>query len=374
MFTLEALDANNGDALFLHFGAANHPKLIIIDGGPQFSGTSTFSSVMKPRLEEMAGLLGVALPLPVELVMVSHIDDDHIGGVLKLLDKANTATNPLVNISAVWHNSFDDFLSTDQVEALASFGATTGSAAAGFDSHTLGMAAGVKQGLQVRDKVAALGIAANAGTAHGFIAAGDSFSTSGMTMTILGPAKAELEALQAKFDAENPNAASMTASERRVALAAFTDDSIANLSSIVLLAEQNGKRMLLTGDARGDKILLGLNSAGLLTDGKIEVDILKVPHHGSDRNVSTDFFRSVVARHYVFSGDGAHGNPDTATLTMLATARGTAEYTMWFTHRLDHIEDFVEQDRANHERHYEVMYREGDEHSLWVDLEEELTF
>ena len=374
MFSLEALNANNGDCLFLHFGPPGATKLIIIDGGPQHSGTPTFSSVMEPRLKEMAQLLGVNLPLEVDLLMVSHIDDDHIGGVLKLLGRANTGNNRLVNIASVWHNSFDDFLSTTQLNALSSFGNTSGSAAAAFDSHTLGMAAGVKQGLQVRDKVVSLGIAPNAGTMHGFVAAGDAFSIGGMTMTILGPAKSELEALQAKFDAENPNLASMTASERRIAMAAFTDDSIANLSSIVVLAEQNGKRMLLTGDARGDKILQGLNSAGLLANGKIDVDILKVPHHGSDRNVSTDFFRSVVAKHYVFSGDGSNGNPDAATLAMVTEARGNTNYTMWFTHRLNHIKNFVTQDKASHQRQYEVEFRVSAATSLWVDLEEELDF
>jgi len=374
MFTLEALDANNGDCLFLHFGTSSATKLIIIDGGPQHSGVSTFSSAIQPRLKQIAQNRGVSLPLAVELLMVSHIDDDHIGGVLKILAKANTASSPLVNIPAAWHNSFDDFLRTDQLDALSSFGDTTGAAAASFDSHTLAMAAGVKQGLQVRDKVAALGIQANAGTAHGFVAAGDSFTIGGMKMTILGPAKAELEALQGKFDDENPNLASMTASERRAAMAAFTDDSIANLSSIVVLAERNGKRMLLTGDARGDKILQGLNAAGLMENGKITVDLLKIPHHGSDRNVSTEFFRRVVAKHYVFSGDGSNGNPDKATLTMLTEARGNKKYEMYFTHRLPHITSFVNQDRANHTRKYEVTFREGNDFSLHVDLEEELDF
>ena len=43
----------------------------------------------------------------------------------------------------------------------------------------------------------------------------------------------------------------------QAALAAYVDKSVPNLSSIVLLAEAKGKRMLLTGDARGDKILQG---------------------------------------------------------------------------------------------------------------------
>ena len=375
LFSLEALDANNGDCLFLHFGTTDNPKFIIIDGGPQYSGASTFDSAIKPRLKEMADLLGVDLPLDVEIVMVSHIDDDHIGGVIKLLNEANGATGSLINVSSVWHNSFDDFLATSELNALASFGTSSASASAGFDSHTLSMAAGVKQSLKLRDKVTSLGIIANAGTGSGFVADGDSFQIDNLKMTVIGPARSELESLQAKFDAENPNISSMTASERRTALASFTDNSIANLASIVVLAEQHSKTMLLTGDARGDKVLEGLERANLLdSGGKISVDILKVPHHGSDRNVSTEFFRKVRAKHYVFSGDGAHGNPDTATLEMLATARGRSRYTMWFTHKLRHITTFVTNDQSNHTRNYEVEFRNSGFTSLWVDLGADLTF
>ena len=41
-------------------------------------------------------------------------------------------------------------------------------------------------------------------------------------------------------------------------LAAFSDSSVANLSSIVVLAECGGKTMMLTGDARGDDIISGV--------------------------------------------------------------------------------------------------------------------
>ena len=108
-------------------------------------------------------------------------------------------------------------------------------------------------------------------------------------------------------------------------LAAFVDKSFTNLSSIVVLAEAEGKRMLLTGDARGDKVLGGLEMAGLLTTSgdTMHVDVLKVPHHGSaNNNIETIFFRRVTADHYVFSGDGEHGNPERETIEMLFEARG----------------------------------------------------
>ena len=65
-------------------------------------------------------------------------------------------------------------------------------------------------------------------------------------------------------------------------LAAYVDKSVGNLSSLVVLAEADDKRMLLTGDARGDKILEGLELVGALKRvGTMHVDLLKVPHHGS---------------------------------------------------------------------------------------------
>ena len=53
--------------------------------------------------------------------------------------------------------------------------------------------------------------------------------------------------------------------------------------------------MLLTGDARGDQIVDGLRAAARLTNGTFEVDVLKVPHHGSENNIDSDFVEAVIA-------------------------------------------------------------------------------
>jgi beta-lactamase superfamily II metal-dependent hydrolase len=108
---------------------------------------------------------------------------------------------------------------------------------------------------------------------------------------------------------------------------------VLNLASIVLVVTRGRRRMLLTGDARGDHILRGLQDAGVLTGATAHFDVLKIPHHGSDRNVTVDFFRRLPADHYIVSGNGKHGNPESETLRMLAEARGAAPYTVHFTYR-----------------------------------------
>ena len=56
----------------------------------------------------------------------------------------------------------------------------------------------------------------------------------------------------------------------------------------------------------------------------MHVDLLKVPHHGSSNNLDDEFFERITADHYVFSGDGEHGNPERESLEMLLDARGDA--------------------------------------------------
>jgi len=72
---------------------------------------------------------------------------------------------------------------------------------------------------------------------------------------------------------------------------------------------------------------------GLLKPGdKMHVDILKMPHHGSDRNLDPIFFQRVSADHYVFSGNGEHGNPERETLQMLLNESGGEEFTIHLTY------------------------------------------
>jgi hypothetical protein len=160
----------------------------------------------------------------------------------------------------------------------------------------------------------------------------------GLKFTVVGPLQDEVVALQKDHDAFLKKKGKGTAG----LLAAFTDSSVANLSSIAVLAEVGKKRILLTGDARGDKLLAGLETVGLLkNDGKstMHVDVFKVPHHGSDRNAEPVLFRRVTADHYVFSGDGEHGNPERETLQMLLDARGEDDdFTIHLTYPIDEID------------------------------------
>jgi hypothetical protein len=126
----------------------------------------------------------------------------------------------------------------------------------------------------------------------------------------------------------------------------------------------------LTGDARGDYILGSLERAGRLRDDGVDLDVLKVQHHGSAHSCDPEFFARVRARHYVISADGRYDNPDRATLEAIATGRGDSGYTIWLTNRgelgseLRRMLDAFERDHPD----VEVVYRDDHEPSVKIDL------
>ena len=384
LFTLEALEAKRGDALLLHYGTAEKPQLIVVDGGP----AGVYNKTLKPRLEQLREARSPDGPLRVRMVMISHIDDDHINGVLQLLDKMDQEPDPdrrLCKIATLWHNSFDGLLGNEAEELAAALPAAVEAASTGDFSGKLPVRrdtalvlASVNQGRKVRGLANKLGLNVNQGFGDGLVMVreGEEGSTidlkPGLRFRVTGPHQREVEALRKEWDEQIKKSGAAQAAD-------FADKSVFNLSSIVVMAEAGGKRMLLTGDARGDLVLEGLERAGLMKDGVCKVDLLKVPHHGSDRNVSTEFFRQVVADHYVISADGEHDNPDVPTLKMISEARGDDEFTIHLTNGVLPEDDedpeklirFFEGEKATG-KNYRVAIREEGALSLKVDLGDEL--
>lgn len=371
IFSLEALEAKHGDALLLHFGTPRKPQLIVIDGGP----SGVYTSTLGPRLAALKAARSPQAPMPVRMVMVSHMDDDHINGLLQLFQELDALRGqPLpYRVATLWHNSFDDLLNNAAAELTASLKLAVTAAAAGtplppnlpIHRHSALVLASVPQARELRNTAKDLGLTLNEGFGGLIQVPAEQKSKKlslggGLSFTVLGPRQERVKALQQEWDQE--------IKELGLArIAEFVDGSVFNLSSTIVLARAGGKTMLLTGDARGDDILAGLKNAQLLKNGVCHVDLLKLPHHGSDHNVSTSFFRQVVADHYVCSGNGKFGNPELATLGMVLEARGTARYTMWFTNREARLQRFFQKDKTPGKQ-YQVVYRKANEPSVRIDL------
>jgi hypothetical protein len=332
VFTLEALEAKYGDSLLLHYGDAADPRLIVIDGGP----AAVYGETLRPRLDQIQQKRGGG-QLEIRMLMVSHIDLDHINGVLKLTqamrkDQEDGRQLPF-DILTLWHNSFDDLVGSAGASALQA-----GGAAAAF-GDVGAIVAGVAEGRRLRQDADALAINMNSGFDDliQFDTAAKPLRIGGkLSFTVVGPRKTELDKLKEDWKKKlGPILEKEKQKEAAKEEAAKPDTSIPNLSSIVVLAEFGDpgktKTMLLTGDARGGYIVKSLTDAGKLANGPLKVDILKLPHHGSARNCTPDLFASVLADHYVVSANGQNDNPDLETFDNLFAARPGGGYTIWLT-------------------------------------------
>lgn len=366
MFKLESIFAFEGDCLLLHFGAPNAPEWILIDGGAR----TTWDDHLRPRLARLSQELGE--PVPIRMVMISHVDSDHIKGVLDMFKVLRDAhAHQICTVDLLWHNSFDDIIDNENEELVSALVTPPdGLAIEESDVASIVEPASINQGRNLRLDAEALAMEVNTpfdglvralGGAPQPIDQGE-----GLTFKVLAPNQTRLEAFQTKW-----REFLVDKELAEVQAAAFADGSVPNLSSIVVLAERDEKSMLLTGDARGDDIVNALVGADLLGDDSsypvredfpegragttqwkqaikdadvtdpvstFHVDLLKVPHHGSDRNVTAGFFRRVPADHYLISADGNHGNPDVPTLEMIGSARGDEPYSLHFSFTADQHE------------------------------------
>lgn len=381
MFTLEALQANDGDCLLLHYGSGKDGQVILIDGGSK----GIYKSVLRPRLDELRG----AGTLHLRLAMVSHIDADHITGMVDLFkdlsELQNSGKPQPYRIQSLWHNSFEKLTGAKKaaLESKVVAAAVSGGSPSleDLDDKVTAVVASVKQGNDLRNYATKAGVSLNAETKGDLVRAPDTGlltipidSSAHLTFTILGPRQAELDNLEEEWKTSKAKAKAKATPQ---AIAAdYLNRTVPNLSSIVVLAEmkagQNSKKMLLTGDAGGDFILEGLDSAGLLTKGKIHVDLLKVQHHGSKHSVDQEFFELVTADHYVISGNGLHGIPNVETLKWLSAARKDEPYKAYLTNRKlqppgKSLEPFLKSEAKDQPKHV-YSFREDPDLSISVAL------
>jgi len=376
IMTLEALNARHGDALLLHYGTPGDARLIICDGGP----SGVYGAALKPRLNAIKEARGGEGSLPIEMAVVTHLDDDHIHGILDLFDHLSEAVDDHQalpwQVSQLWLNQFDDLAGAtgeDLVSAAAAVVRPDRSVPAGLvtTADALAVAASVPQARALRDQARKLTVTINGAPWHGLVAVDDGGLTvdlgSGLSLTVLAPSRSRIEALHQEWDGFLRKAAAKTEQAALAEVAAYLDHSVYNLSSIVLLARANDATMLLTGDARGDDILSALGTAGLLSGGRLHVDLLKIPHHGSARNVDQDFFDAVTADHYLISADGKYGNPDNETLQLILNSRRNEEFIIHLTNDIRRVTDYLN-DNKSLAKHHTVEIRPRDALSLTIDL------
>lgn len=319
MFRLRALQAKHGDCLLLEYGSSTTPAYILIDGGPG----GVYEAHLRDVLIELHEA-GAAL----ELIILSHVDDDHVNGLLDLLDEIvqqrRNGETEIIGIRGLWHNSFGKTVGGAVERRLArQMGGTR--LPRGEMPLVRMQERSIAQGQKLTADARGLLIPINVDfrdTPDRLVSLDNAprpFTFANLKLHVVGPSRDMLADLQHEWEkwlAKQKKAEEKAADAQTVARE--LDKSVPNLSSIMLLVEGEGKTALLTGDGRGDHLLQGLEQAGFMQPGgTLHVDLFKLPHHGSSRNISAELFERITADTYVICADGRDDNPDLQTLEWL---------------------------------------------------------
>ena len=371
---IKIFPSNQGDCLLINSGKKN----ILVDGGM----AKSFKEQVSPELAKMR-----TAGEKIDLVCVSHIDEDHIAGILEMIEdevewrvfnfqsshgntnvKKPKAGRP-PEIKGIWHNAFHEVVNDNsgEIEDMLAAHAIILSASTNPLTRKAGeIAFGERQAIQLSKRLRPdqLNIPLNSqynGKLVMFRQGQPVTKIGKLSVHVIAPFEADLKKLRTKWntwlkankkalaevkaevekDAGSLSANALTPTNFLPAMASkFTPVLLAeldnktlgkrssvtppNLASIMFLVKEKKKTILMTGDGHWEDIIKGLEAIGELTPGQgLHLDVLKVQHHGAAANIHPDFCNRITADTYVFCGNGADENPEVDVIKAIVDSRTT---------------------------------------------------
>jgi len=303
MFTIEMLPAERGDCLWITYGVPGDLHQVVIDGGP----LETIPTLVPELERRIKGLPGQANRI--DLLVVTHIDADHVQGVVSLLSEASR----IKLFRDIWFNGWKHV-----TEVLGA-----------PDGERLG---GILDGNARWNK--AFGgdavVVPEAGVLPTKRLAG------GMELTLLSPTPDGLAAIAAAWKRETKEAGlrdqppKIPKSWQRSEILGFDapllaaspyrrDRSAANFSSIAFIASYGGKRVLFGADAHAEVLEASLQRLG---PGPHTFAAVKVAHHGSKNNLTMSLLGQVRSKKWLISTNGSKfHHPDAVALARIVESQ-----------------------------------------------------
>lgn len=324
---IKFLKAANGDSILISFRDTDgDPRNILIDGGmPQtyYNSGLNINGDLYHTIEDIKTKVE-----SIDLLVLTHIDEDHIGGILKWIDFDEEAHQL---IKKVWFNSgktiakyFNERENEDLNLYLDIFSTTETS---------------VRQGKNFEEYIEFHNI-----WDREIIKSGKIANYKGLIINILSPNDLLLEKLQKEYKkpkhkyytdgSENDwsnHILDFINQEEKTNFKFKKDSSVTNGSSIAILLTFNKKNFLFLADSHPDVILTSLAELGYDKINPIKVELLKISHHGSYKNTSKELLEVIETNNYVISTSSeSHGHPDKRTLSRIINKNPSA--TIYFNY------------------------------------------
>lgn len=252
---MEVQKARQGECIWIRCCAEKNIN-IVVDAGP-----STFNAGFKHLINRI-----MSNGERIDLLVFSHIDDDHTRGCIRYLQDHGEKI-----IDRVWINGFGTKVYSKMQEHSAK----------NIPDLTNLLE---KDGIAIEHPI--------------FV--GKMYEYHGVVIKVIGPGKEDILAAAAKIDSGSikEHASGVYTGDIDDTIDDYkVDPSPQNKASIIMIIEFENRKILLTGDNTSERILEALDKYYHC----YEFDIVKLPHHGSPRNISRDFIRQVNADRYIIS-------------------------------------------------------------------------
>lgn len=370
---VDMLAADEGDCFLIMAEKGNIN--ILIDGGT----AGTYHRVLKRKLQEL-DRQGKCI----DLLVVTHIDNDHIGGILELLkENGSDLDSKIIKIRNIWHNSYRHLQLTKEreigkaEEQILSHYITAGSAQDNLSEWKGTKKISVKQGTTLAALILAGKYHWNEQFDGKAVCSGGKNEISfgkDCRIKVLTPDQEALDKLAGlwrkellskwfafKFSedelfddayeyymrylyrsveyynqgiSDGKNEVDM---QSLADCEECSDASKTNRASISMLLQFRRRTLLFLADAHADDAFKKL-------DGRRKVDLIKLPHHGSSKNISKKFIDNMETEIYLISTNAErYDHPDLKTLAKIICKKTKYHKRIYFNYRLEKVTSVLEQ-------------------------------
>ncbi|MFR5684665.1 MAG: MBL fold metallo-hydrolase [Clostridia bacterium] len=325
MLKIKLIPAEYGESIWISVGE-NVQYNILIDGGLG----KTYQKYLKPEIKHIK-----EINQKINLLVCTHIDNDHIGGLISALKETNSDL-----IENIWYNGFLQMIDskfssqnenkyTDRdnkiLDAIISQGLITD------EEQEVGINEGMSFGVLVEEK----GIPLNVATGGQAICTGQIKNRyeimKNIFITVLGPSpkdiaeveeywkkdmisrnymfrvsdkiklmetfEYQLERIKAAYMSEKYKISGNEDLTKYIGKLTECDDSVVNRSSISFILEYANRKYLFLGDSVINKMMLDQIESEVGT--KYRFSAIKLPHHGSRYNITHDFISRYTAKNII---------------------------------------------------------------------------
>lgn len=351
--------AECGDAVRIRYiGNDGNPHNIFLDSGYE----RTYGNILRQEIKKLiqAGEI-------IDLWIVSHIHDDHIGGLMKYIRSVDK--EEIQNVVKEWYyNPPRNWTAKFVVKQ---------------ENNSFAMS--IKQSdrfynfLKRNNKLPKKDITSDLGIQEFF----------GMKIHILSPTTTILSELRDKYKTEIPFQ-SNEIDEISTAKAIFQNDydkkieefnldkffediSLENRSSISVLFEYQNRTILWLADSHPSVVSASLIRKGYSKNNPLICDYVILSHHASKGNNNTSLFNLIECCNYIISsnGENKHRLPNKEVLARIIRHKNrdfSKLYSLWFTYDTYNLRDIFNSDGVDADQEWNLKLIYSNSSFLYLEL------